>query len=137
MVLICTVCREHPWSPEASRGQERSVYLGEDISAENEGRDQSQKVANSEDVQRQKAQALDTGLWALSAIAGYYRISVSASQIAHDLGLANRCSDSNDVLRGARRIGLKAKLIHRQSTSSLDTCRCRRSSLCRMAAMPC
>lgn len=69
------------------------------------------------------AERLESGLKALSLVASYFRIVVEPSQLAHDLGLGNRPASSDDIVRVAVRIGLKARLL-------------RNPSLKRMAAVP-
>ena len=66
-----------------------------------------------------EAPAVDSGVWALAAVAGYYRIAADPAQIAHDLALKGRFSDPEDLVRGARRIGLKAKLQRAQRIERL------------------
>src|SRR5262245_16146877 len=66
-----------------------------------------------------EAAVVDSGLWALAAVAGYYRIAADPAQISHDLGLRGCCSGTEDVVRAARRIGLKAKLLRSQCIEQL------------------
>ena len=66
-----------------------------------------------------EAARVDSGLSALAAVAGYYRIAAHPAQIAHDLGLQARLSNCEDIVRAARRVGLKAKLLRRQSVKRL------------------
>lgn len=68
-----------------------------------------------------QALAGDSGLLALAAIAGHYRISADASQMAHDLGLAQRHANAEDLVRAARRIGLKSQVFFHQSAKRLQT----------------
>ncbi|ACB97248.1 peptidase domain-containing ABC transporter [Beijerinckia indica] len=58
---------------------------------------------------------LDSGLCALVAIAGFYRIAGDPSQLAHTLALDTRAADEEDLVRGAHCLGLKARLL-RQAT---------------------
>ena len=71
-------------------------------------------TANSGQNEAREAAAVDSGLWALAAVAGYHRIAAEPAQISHDLGLKGRCSSPEDIVRAARRIGLKAKLLRAQ-----------------------
>ncbi|KAB2849843.1 MAG: type I secretion system permease/ATPase [Hyphomicrobiaceae bacterium] len=52
----------------------------------------------------------DSGLLALAAIAGYYRIAADPFQMAHDMGLGERSCTPADIVRAAMRIGLKASV---------------------------
>ncbi|HEX5471118.1 MAG TPA: type I secretion system permease/ATPase [Lacipirellulaceae bacterium] len=62
---------------------------------------------------------LDSGLLALSTIAARYRIAADPFQIAHDLGLGTRAAAGEDIARAASRIGLRARLLRKQSTARL------------------
>jgi ATP-binding cassette, subfamily B, bacterial HlyB/CyaB len=57
------------------------------------------------------AAPVDTGLHALTLVAGYYRIALEPNQLAHELALSGRAADGEDVVRAATRVGLKARLI--------------------------
>jgi subfamily B ATP-binding cassette protein HlyB/CyaB len=57
------------------------------------------------------AERLDSGLLALSLVAGFYRIVVEPAQVAHDLGLGQRLAESVDIVRAAQRLGLKARIL--------------------------
>jgi subfamily B ATP-binding cassette protein HlyB/CyaB len=67
------------------------------------------------------AQKLDSGLEALALVAGFYRISADSAQLAHDLGLGHRSADTNDVLRAAKTLGLKARHVRKQGLPRLAT----------------
>jgi subfamily B ATP-binding cassette protein HlyB/CyaB len=54
---------------------------------------------------------LDTGLRALCAIAGFYRIPADPDQLAAELALQARSADATDLVRAAQRLGLKAKIV--------------------------
>jgi hypothetical protein len=51
--------------------------------------------------------AIDEGLLSLTLVAGYYRLASDPAQMAHDLGLGQRAANAEDIVRAARRIGLK------------------------------
>ncbi len=57
------------------------------------------------------AQRLDTGLMALSLIAGHYRIAADSDQLRHQLALFGRSAEPQDVLRAANLLGLKSRII--------------------------
>jgi len=61
----------------------------------------------------------DAGLFALATIAGHYRIAADPFQLAHDLGLGARTARGEDLVRAARRIGLKSRLLQRQGVKRL------------------
>ncbi|MDX2159191.1 MAG: type I secretion system permease/ATPase [Hyphomicrobiaceae bacterium] len=65
---------------------------------------------------------VDSGLLCLALIAGHYRISMDPQQVAHDLGLGTRMSEGEDLVRAAKRIGLKARLLTGQKAMRLGTC---------------
>ena len=65
--------------------------------------------------------AVDGALLSLAMVAGYYRIACDPSQMAHDLGLGHRAATPDDVVRAARRIGLKARALTKQSPKRLRT----------------
>ena len=58
--------------------------------------------------------AIDGGLLSLAMIAGYYRIASDPAQMAHDLGIGQRAANAEDIVRAARRIGLKARALNEQ-----------------------
>src|SRR5262245_23285951 len=68
---------------------------------------------------QKEAHAIDTGLSALAAIAGYYGIPADPLQMAHELGLTGCFSGPEDLVRSAKRIGLKARLLRAQSIERL------------------
>jgi len=53
----------------------------------------------------------DTGLACLCVIASFYRIAADPQQIAHDLVLADCAFQPDDIIRGAARIGMKARRV--------------------------
>lgn len=64
---------------------------------------------------------LDSGLRALAGIAAYYRIPTDPEQLAVDLALQSRPADMADVMRGAARIGLKARIVSGVDADRLTT----------------
>ena len=60
-------------------------------------------------------------LLSLAMIAGYYRIASDPAQMAHDLGLGQRPANAEDIIRAARRIGLKARTLTEQTPKRLRT----------------
>jgi ATP-binding cassette, subfamily B, bacterial HlyB/CyaB len=65
------------------------------------------------------AERLDSGLHALALIAGHYRIAAEPPQLAHDLGLGLRTTESGDIVRAAQRLGLKARIVRKPSLQRL------------------
>jgi subfamily B ATP-binding cassette protein HlyB/CyaB len=61
----------------------------------------------------------DAGLLSLATIASHYRIAADPSQLAHDLGLGSRPTAGEDIVRAARRIGLRARLLKGQKVERL------------------
>ena len=62
---------------------------------------------------------IDGGLLSLAMIAAHYRIASDPAQMAHDLGLGARAAEPEDVVRAARRIGLKARVLRGQTEKRL------------------
>lgn len=61
----------------------------------------------------------DAGIFALATVAGHYRIAVDPVQVRHHLGLGQSQSTSEDIVRAANQLGLKAKIVHSQSIGRL------------------
>jgi subfamily B ATP-binding cassette protein HlyB/CyaB len=61
----------------------------------------------------------DLGLFALASVAGHYRIAADPFQLTHDLGLGGHAAAGGDIVRAARRIGLKARLLGAQEVKRL------------------
>ncbi|MGE3246811.1 MAG: ABC transporter transmembrane domain-containing protein, partial [Beijerinckiaceae bacterium] len=57
------------------------------------------------------SEAKDYGLPALCGIAGYYRIAANPVTLAQDLAIIGRVSNDQDVLRAAKQIGLRARIV--------------------------
>ena len=67
-------------------------------------------------------QRVDPGLFALCVIAGHYRIATDAFQLAHDLGLGTRVAVGEDLVRAATRLGLKSRILRKQTIKRLAGC---------------
>ncbi|SDR34519.1 ATP-binding cassette, subfamily B, HlyB/CyaB [Rhizobiales bacterium GAS113] len=61
----------------------------------------------------------DTGLIGLAIVAGHYHIAVDPFQIRHELGLGERPTDAEDLIRAAHLVGLKARRLSRVSPARL------------------
>ncbi len=57
------------------------------------------------------AAPIDTGLRAICGIAGYYRIAADPHQLERELALTGRISSEDDLVRAARLLGLKARVV--------------------------
>ena len=63
----------------------------------------------------------DAGLASLAIVAIHYRISADPFRLAHDLGLGARVASGQDIVRVAKRIGLKSRLLEGQVSKRLAT----------------
>src|SRR6516225_6778436 len=66
-------------------------------------------------------QAVDEGLLALCQIAGFYRVGADPSQLAHKLALQGRTAQSEDLVRAAKLLHLKARVLHAPSEQRMKT----------------
>jgi ATP-binding cassette, subfamily B, bacterial HlyB/CyaB len=66
-------------------------------------------------------QAVDEGLLALCQIAGFYRVGADPLQLAHKLALQGRTAQSEDLVRAAKLLHLKARVVHAPSEQRLKT----------------
>ncbi|RCS21569.1 type I secretion system permease/ATPase [Phyllobacterium salinisoli] len=64
------------------------------------------------------ARSSDTGLLALAAIAGHYRISADPEQLAREMALKGP-ANANDICRAAKAAGLKSRLIKTRGVKRL------------------
>src|SRR6516164_9987760 len=64
---------------------------------------------------------VDEGLLALCQIAGFYRVGADPSQLAHKLALHGRTAQSEDLVRAAKLLHLKARILHAPSEQRLKT----------------
>ncbi len=62
---------------------------------------------------------IDTGLRALCAIAAYYRIAADPGLLQRELALMGRQSDNGDIVRAAKLIGLKARIVEVSGAAKL------------------
>lgn len=62
---------------------------------------------------------VDAGLVALALVAARYQIAADPSQLAHDAGLGERPSAPEDIVRAAKRIGLRARLFRDRGVEAL------------------
>lgn len=69
---------------------------------------------------RDEPEPVDTGIRALCAIAGYYRIATEPDHIRRELALNGTCADVGSLLRGAKLAGLKARVVRIRSRKRLS-----------------
>ncbi len=62
----------------------------------------------------------DSGLIALAMVAGYYRIAADPAQLRHELALGAHAAGPNDLVRAAKRLKLKARLLTGNRAKQLD-----------------
>ena len=67
------------------------------------------------------AEKLDSGLVAVCAIAGYYRISADPHHLRRELALQGKTADERDLVRAASQTGLKARIIGKLTPKRLKT----------------
>ena len=67
------------------------------------------------------ARIVDFGLQALCGIAAYYRIAADPGHIRHELALQSRTASSQDIMRAAQIVGLKARIVAGPSDNRLAT----------------
>jgi subfamily B ATP-binding cassette protein HlyB/CyaB len=63
----------------------------------------------------------DSGLRALCAISGFYRMPAEADQLAAELSLQSRPAEAADLVRAANRLGLKARIVTSLTPQRLAT----------------
>src|SRR5713101_2968917 len=69
------------------------------------------QAAGGTPAQRAARTFTDTGLIAVAMVAAYYRIAVDPVQLQHEMALKAADANAEDLVRAARRIGLKARLL--------------------------
>jgi subfamily B ATP-binding cassette protein HlyB/CyaB len=62
----------------------------------------------------------DSALVALHGVALFYRLNTDATQLAHDLALGGRPANSDDILRGATLVGMRAERLVDQTVERLE-----------------
>jgi ATP-binding cassette, subfamily B, bacterial HlyB/CyaB len=61
----------------------------------------------------------DSGLSALALLAGHHRVAFDQAQARHELNLAERAASAEDLVRAARKVGLKARVFHSRTIDDL------------------
>ena len=64
---------------------------------------------------------LDRGLRALCGIAAYYRIGADPVQLARELALGAREANEGDLIRAAKLVGMRARLVEKVTAERLAT----------------
>ena len=62
----------------------------------------------------------DSGLSALALVASFHQVQCEPNQIRHELGLGTKAATTVDIVRGARSIELKARLLEKQKPERLE-----------------
>ena len=62
-----------------------------------------------------------SGLVGLAMIAVRYRIAVDPAQLVHELALTSRSAEADDIVRAAKHVGLKAKVLREQPFKRLNS----------------
>src|ERR1700722_3550254 len=65
------------------------------------------------------ATPVDSGLAALTLIAVYFQIAADPRQLSHELGLNGRSAAGEDLVRSARLLGLKARVLAKSTPARL------------------
>ena len=66
------------------------------------------------------AERVDSGLIALAMIAGYYRVAADPAQLRHELALGPQVAAAEDLVRAAKRLKFKARLLTGRAAKRLD-----------------
>ncbi|MCW2276584.1 ABC-type bacteriocin/lantibiotic exporter with double-glycine peptidase domain, partial [Rhodoblastus acidophilus] len=80
---------------------------------------ESEQLAHARTAEAKVETPVHTGLLALCGVAAYYRISADASHLAKDLAIATPEETPRDIVRGAARIGLRARVIEHPTPQRL------------------
>ncbi len=76
-------------------------------------------AGSAADPPRPMVPRADTGLLSLTTIASHYRIAADPFQLGHDLGIGSRPAGGEDIVRAAKRVGLKSRLLKGQNVARL------------------
>lgn len=76
---------------------------------------------NSSSINIIKPRKKNSGILALVQLASYHQKSVDPDQIIRTLGLENKIIDNDDIIRAAKEIGLKAKIVRIKWESVIQT----------------
>ena len=71
--------------------------------------------------QKKKQELPDSGLSALALVAAYHQIVCEPAQVRHELGIGARASTAVDIVRAARQLKLKARLLRNQQPARIET----------------
>ena len=63
----------------------------------------------------------DSGLSALALVSTFHQIPCDTAQITHELGIGQLASTPANIVRGAKLLGLKSRIIKNQKPSRLET----------------
>ena len=79
-------------------------------------------IETKRDTEKQAAgaQPLDPGLAGLALIANYYRIAADPAQLRHQLALAGRMAQAEDLVRAANLLHMKSRIIRRVNAKRIS-----------------
>ncbi|ACA18197.1 type I secretion system ATPase [Methylobacterium sp. 4-46] len=67
------------------------------------------------------APVIDSGLAALALVASFHQVACEPAQVRHELGLGVQPARAVDLVRGARQLKLKARLLEKQKPERLES----------------
>jgi subfamily B ATP-binding cassette protein HlyB/CyaB len=65
--------------------------------------------------------APDSGLSALAIACSFHHIPCDVAQLAHELGLGEKAATASEIVRGAKMLGLKSRVLNGQGRKRLET----------------
>jgi ATP-binding cassette, subfamily B, bacterial HlyB/CyaB len=63
----------------------------------------------------------DSGLYSLALVSSYHQISCSVRQLVHELGLGQNRATPAEIVRAAKMLGFKARILEKQGAKHLRT----------------
>ena len=67
-----------------------------------------------------RSDLLDSGLASLGLLAGHHRVAFDQAQARHELNLAQEAAKADDLVRAARKVGLKARVFRDRTLADLS-----------------
>src|SRR5215203_648520 len=62
----------------------------------------------------------DSGLMALALVAQYHQVGCEVAQLQHELGLGTEAASATEIVRAARKLKLKSRLLQKQPLERLE-----------------